>query len=732
MIDRRIISTAFAACVFLLAADTSKAYMPASSSLKFEAKRSSKIVKNNFFNKPCTSHHISSVVGSTSRVNSRRSTALSVGNWWEDDLPNILGINPFEAALLFGALYKFYGPGVLYEFAREAGKLFSTYAPIVRDLSLDIFNEGKDYLEEDRDRELMRKSGVDVENMPRKTTNIIERFQAGMEAQELAAKGNPDDDTVSTVEKSIAAVSATRSAERLAAKKKSKQLAMAGGDGAPVAEEFSVDAIEGGRIRRKSKKEILIAKDVDIEKVIQGSKDKLNYEENALAKNLNEMQQRFTDFQAAAEARAAGAGSVGSALPLNGPGYSSGGDYYDSDALGGGGYNDMTTFGRMTAAGGGAVAGSALGSQMSAALAESKVLSSSGDYVFPSEYPSDRDGDFPQELGMSSFPSSSRPPNEGVQDTSGMSKFQLQMSGQWNQQVMGKESGAGVPISLDGPNPYAPGAVAAATAGATGAAGGAEPEGVRSQSGFEGGREYGGRESYDRGLGQGSDFEYGDMTDSFTSRRNDNRLGERTRGRGGGRDGMGGMGMDEGRNSGSTYGSNGLPDVPPEWLSVSSDEGLPGSGDIPQDISADDEPLFVPAAMGVGSAAARSVGANEPPLMITGDTAALVVEVLKELDKDYMSLRSRLVSLIEQQAPREAVKVHSVAAAQAGEGVDRDTVAGSDHTGILSEAVSEEDSSSHSTPAEAVTEGVSKPISESSSAVGPRIKYWPSRQLVSN
>ena len=41
----------------------------------------------------------------------------------------------------------------------------------------------------------------------------------------------------------------------------------AGGDGAPVTEEFSVDAIEGGRTRRKSKKEILIAKDVDIEKV---------------------------------------------------------------------------------------------------------------------------------------------------------------------------------------------------------------------------------------------------------------------------------------------------------------------------------------------------------------------------------------------------------------------------------------------------------------------------------
>lgn len=41
-----------------------------------------------------------------------------------------------------------------------------------------------------------------------------------------------------------------------------------------------------------------------------------------------------------------------SLMPSISPGYSSGGDYYDSDGLGGGGYNDMTTFGRMTAAGG--------------------------------------------------------------------------------------------------------------------------------------------------------------------------------------------------------------------------------------------------------------------------------------------------------------------------------------------------------------------------------------------
>ena len=181
MIDRRMISSAFAACVLLLAAETSTAYMPTAASRISEAKTSKMKDSYVFCCKPRASRQRSNTVGFTTGVSSRRSSALSVGNWWEDDLPNILGINPFEAALLFGALYKFYGPGVLYEFAREAGKLFSTYAPIVRDLSLDIFNEGKDYLEEDRDREMMRKSGVDVENMPRKTTNIIERFQAGME-----------------------------------------------------------------------------------------------------------------------------------------------------------------------------------------------------------------------------------------------------------------------------------------------------------------------------------------------------------------------------------------------------------------------------------------------------------------------------------------------------------------------------------------------------------------------
>ena len=111
----------------------------------------------------------------------RSCTTLS-GLPWEDDLPNLFGINPLEAAVLFGALYYFYGSETLYEYAREAGRLFSTYAPIVKDVSLDIFYEFRDYLEEDRERSALRKSGVDVDKMPRRTTNIIEKFQETMES----------------------------------------------------------------------------------------------------------------------------------------------------------------------------------------------------------------------------------------------------------------------------------------------------------------------------------------------------------------------------------------------------------------------------------------------------------------------------------------------------------------------------------------------------------------------
>lgn len=97
--------------------------------------------------------------------------------WWEDDLPNILGINPIEAAIVFGALYYFYGPTILYDYAREAGKLFSTYAPVVKDVTMDLFYEFREYFEEDKERDELRKLGIDVDSTPRRTTNAIERFQ---------------------------------------------------------------------------------------------------------------------------------------------------------------------------------------------------------------------------------------------------------------------------------------------------------------------------------------------------------------------------------------------------------------------------------------------------------------------------------------------------------------------------------------------------------------------------
>ena len=51
------------------------------------------------------------------------------------------GINPVEGAIIFGVLYYIYGPGTLYEYAREAGKFFSTYVPIIKEVGTDIYYE---------------------------------------------------------------------------------------------------------------------------------------------------------------------------------------------------------------------------------------------------------------------------------------------------------------------------------------------------------------------------------------------------------------------------------------------------------------------------------------------------------------------------------------------------------------------------------------------------------------
>lgn len=223
---------------------------------------------------------------------SKTSTQLNLfgggQNWWEDDLPNILGINPIEAALIFGVLYYVYGPGVLYEYAREAGKLFSTYAPIVKDVSLDIFKEFRDYFEEDRDREMLKKSGVDVSSMPRRTSNVLERFQQGLEAfsdmtdvkqkdakDELrrAYTGSRDDVdimtnaakivTTTTVVAAAAAASGIATANALDSSTISNGDINGDGDGDN----------SGGNVmaKRKSKKQVLLDRNVDISKIIDAS-----------------------------------------------------------------------------------------------------------------------------------------------------------------------------------------------------------------------------------------------------------------------------------------------------------------------------------------------------------------------------------------------------------------------------------------------------------------------------
>lgn len=51
---------------------------------------------------------------------------------------------------------------------------------LVKDISLDIFNEFRDYFEEDSEREKLKKRGLDIDNIPRRTSNILARFQEGL------------------------------------------------------------------------------------------------------------------------------------------------------------------------------------------------------------------------------------------------------------------------------------------------------------------------------------------------------------------------------------------------------------------------------------------------------------------------------------------------------------------------------------------------------------------------
>ena len=56
----------------------------------------------------------------------RNYTFLKFGNV-DEGLPSLFGINPLEAAVIFGVLYFYFGPTALYNTARDAGYLSFRY-----------------------------------------------------------------------------------------------------------------------------------------------------------------------------------------------------------------------------------------------------------------------------------------------------------------------------------------------------------------------------------------------------------------------------------------------------------------------------------------------------------------------------------------------------------------------------------------------------------------------------
>ena len=136
---------------------------------------------------PLTAPRTTTTVTTNTRkiTSTTRQYMMGSKSWFEDDLPNILGINPIEAALVVGILYYFYGSETLYEYAREAGRLFAIYTPIVKDVTVNIFTEFRDYFEENRERDLMKKAGVNVDKMNRRTSNVFERFQQGLKVSSV-------------------------------------------------------------------------------------------------------------------------------------------------------------------------------------------------------------------------------------------------------------------------------------------------------------------------------------------------------------------------------------------------------------------------------------------------------------------------------------------------------------------------------------------------------------------
>ena len=626
---------------------------------------------------------------------------------FDDDLPNILGINPVEAAFIFGLLYYFFGSETIYEYAREAGRLFSTYAPVVKDVTMDLSKEFGDYFEENRERELMRKAGVDVDKVPRRTSNVIERFQEGMKAQEVVQ----EETTASTAEKALQSLASSRSTGQSleseatglvwpdvdvlasSASPSSASVASAAVSAATASAVTStlrgsavaatntlstaanIDSIidevgPDGMRKRRSKKDVLLAKE---QLAAATAAQTANPGSTAISTS--------TSASTSAPLIQSSESPSSSSSQADGRFFNSASGQYE--------LADMTTTaaavgaaaGTGIGAGVGGLGGGGLGSQLSAAVANTPLgatlslgvdLASSDAYVFPSDF-----ADQPAPLATTATAAAATAGSlgaasaantagstaaAGTAGTAGMSKFQLQMSGQWNQQVMTSASKAGLgDASFDFDRPFGPtplegvgGSEVGMGMGMGGSGGGGEGEtgmgmGEMGVGGYAGARAGDGRDLVGgRGRLANPDdlprpsFEDDEGDEAAYAGRfmMDPRL-------------VGGGGTGSGVGLGSGLGVGEI------------------TADVPEDLSAYDmtaaftptpRPTASPAGVDVlpfgmmRAGGGSGVGVVDGVGVVGGLGGVAVGEgvaasVLAELDRDYLALRSRLVSLIAQQQP---------------------------------------------------------------------------------
>jgi hypothetical protein len=229
--------------------------------------------------------------------------------WYQDDLPNILGINPLEATVIFGALYYFYGPTTLYKYTREAGVLFSTYAPVVKEVATDIFSEFREYLDEDREREDLKNAGVDIENIPRRTTNIIERFQESLDTfSEMTSSLDAAGVAQVVVDQEDEEGLSISSSEEEELKKKEAAVDANGNINTSTKnalvrdkEEYIIMEEDGKQIkrrRRKSKKDILAEQGLSPQgSSIAGEAEVKSKVDDSLVQSVNTIKDRFDSMQ---------------------------------------------------------------------------------------------------------------------------------------------------------------------------------------------------------------------------------------------------------------------------------------------------------------------------------------------------------------------------------------------------------------------------------------------------